>query len=170
MRFLCLIVLCLAVVVTPVLAQDYPKAEIFGGYQFTHAEGENLNGWNASLAGNVNKWFGVAGDFSGAYKTISGVSVKNYTFTFGPVFTARQNERITPFAHVLVGGFHVSGSGFGLSAATSGFAIFAGGGADVKINDRWGYRLAQVDWEGLHAEGSWSKKNVRVSSGILLRF
>jgi hypothetical protein len=35
-----------------------PKAEVFGGYQFTHfgssGVSENFNGWNASATGNIN--------------------------------------------------------------------------------------------------------------------
>ncbi|HEX4541976.1 MAG TPA: hypothetical protein VH114_02320, partial [Candidatus Acidoferrum sp.] len=36
-----------------------PKAEIFGGYQYTRFDGGvNANGWNTSVAGNLNNWFG----------------------------------------------------------------------------------------------------------------
>jgi hypothetical protein len=61
-------VVCLGVIAT--LAQDYPKVEVFGGYQYSHLDllgitSLNNNGWNASVTGNVNKWFGVAGDVSG---------------------------------------------------------------------------------------------------------
>ena len=38
------------------VAQDFPKAEIFGGYQFSRQNSSNLNGWNASLTGNFNHW------------------------------------------------------------------------------------------------------------------
>jgi hypothetical protein len=165
-----LLIVVFALCVVPVLAQDYPKAEVFGGYQFGHFENENFNGWNASATGNLNHWFGVTGDFSGVYKTILGVSLKEYTYTFGPVVTARQNGRITPFAHALFGGAHASGSAGGVSASINGFAMFFGGGADAKLNGRWAYRLAQVDWQVVHAEGSWSKNNVRVSTGIVIQF
>jgi hypothetical protein len=30
-----------------VVAQDFPKAEIFGGYQYSRQNSTNLNGWNA---------------------------------------------------------------------------------------------------------------------------
>ena len=170
MRILFLVGLCLVLAATPVFAQDVPKAEIFGGYQFTRIEGQNANGWNASVAGNVNKWFGVAGDFSGAYKSISGVSVKVHTYTFGPVISFRENEKFTPFVHALFGGFHASGSGFGYSGSTNGFAMFVGGGADVKINKNIAARVIQVDWEALHANSSWSTKDVRISTGVVFRF
>ena len=170
MKRICLVAMFVALCAALVSAQNYPKAEVFGGYQFGHFEDENFNGWNASLTGNANDWFGVTGDFSGVYKTISGVSLKEYTYTFGPVVTMRQSDRINPFAHALFGGAHLSGSLGSASASINGFAMFFGGGADARINDRFAYRLFQVDWEAVHAQGAWSKKNVRVSTGIVFRF
>jgi hypothetical protein len=52
-----------------------PKAEFFGGYQYTRFDGGvNANGWDTTLTGNLNRWFGIAADFSGAYKTQNGMS------------------------------------------------------------------------------------------------
>src|SRR5215469_3692909 len=59
------------------LAQDVSKIDLFGGYQYTHLQPNlNLNGWNASVTGNFNSWFGVKLDFSGAYK--SGGKMQTY--------------------------------------------------------------------------------------------
>src|SRR5213596_2891209 len=65
--FLCLLPLA-------AMAQDTPKAEVFGGYSYLRVNelsglgiGLNLNGWNGSVTGNVNDWFGVKADFSGQY-------------------------------------------------------------------------------------------------------
>jgi hypothetical protein len=49
------------------VAQDVPKAEVFGGYSYASADvllGQraNLNGWNASAAVNLNRWFGLVTD------------------------------------------------------------------------------------------------------------
>jgi opacity protein-like surface antigen len=157
-------------------AQDHPKAEVFGGYQYTRVNPEgsgtgfNFNGWNAALTGNVNKWFGITADFSGAYKTISGVSVKAHTYTFGPTIFVRGNENFTPFVHALFGGFHGSAGFQSLSASTNGFAMFVGGGLDVKATDHLALRVGQFDWALLHAEGSSEKKNFRYSGGIVFRF
>lgn len=170
MKLFCLAGLVLVLMATPMWAQDAPKGEVFGGYQFTHIEGVNANGWNASASGNFNKWFGVTGDFSGAYKSMGGVSVKLYTYTFGPTISFRKNEHVTPFVHALFGGFHASGSGFGYGGSTNGFAMFVGGGVDANVNKHIAVRLAQVDWEGLRASGSWSTKDVRYSAGVVFRF
>src|SRR5688572_12449026 len=54
-------------------AQDsYPRAEIFGGGSFIPANGmdfprKDSGGFQASLSANVNRWFGIAGDFGGQY-------------------------------------------------------------------------------------------------------
>ena len=154
MRQLMILALSLGLLSLPVMAQNFPKAEIFGGYQFTRFEpGVNANGWNASLTGNVNRWFGVAADFSGTYK--SGEHL--HTYMFGPVFSAR-SDKVTPFAHALFGG------------ASTSFAMAFGGGVDVKVADKVALRLIQGDWLVLRSEGFTSKKNARISTGIVFRF
>ena len=48
-----------------VMAQpEYPPAEVLVGYSYFRANPQelNLNGWNASVAGNITDWFGVEWD------------------------------------------------------------------------------------------------------------
>ena len=59
MRKLASLILLLWLASLSAAAQDFPKAEIFGGYQLTRLDGTTLNGWNAALTGNLNHWFGV---------------------------------------------------------------------------------------------------------------
>ncbi len=148
-----------------------PKAEIFGGYQYTRFDGGlNVNGWNTGAAANFNNWFGIASDFSGAYKSQSGASFNNYTYTFGPQVSLRRNPAITPFAHLLAGGFRSSVSGGGISASASGFAMMAGGGVDVKATRRIAVRAIQFDWLSLRSNGSTDNNNMRISTGVLFRY
>lgn len=155
-------------------AQEYPKAEIFGGYQFLHLGGGadvNANGWNASLTGNVNNWFGVAGDFSGAYKTIGGVSAKIYSYTGGPVISLNHEGTVNPFVHALFGGAHLSASVPGLgSGSLNGFTMMFGGGADATLNKNFAIRVFQADWVYYRFSGVSESKNVRLSTGIVIRF
>lgn len=57
------------------IAQEAPKAEVFGGYQYTNVDlkdlsgRQNTNGWDADVAFHVTKNFSLVGDISGAYKT-----------------------------------------------------------------------------------------------------
>ena len=96
----------------------------------------NANGWDTSLTGNLNNWFGIAADFSGAYKSQNGASFNNYTYTFGPVVSWCHKEMFIPFAHFLAGGFRASASLSGLSGSDNGFAMMFGGGVDVKATKR----------------------------------
>jgi opacity protein-like surface antigen len=153
------------------LAADYPKAEVFGGYQFTHLEGSgNFNGLNFALNGNLNQWLGIAVDIGTAYKTQDGVSLSNYTYTFGPVMSLRANKSYTPFVHALIGGDHGSGSAGSISVSGNGFALPAGGGVDFNLSERLAFRAAQADWMLVHGWGGTSSKNVRISTGIVFKF
>jgi hypothetical protein len=168
------LIVCVGLLSFPLLAQDYPRAEIFGGYQFTHLGGSgtdiNANGWNASLTGNFNSWFGVAADFGAVYKTISGVSTNVYTYTGGPVVALNSRGQVNPFVHALFGGAHAGASLTGVgSASDNGFTTMLGGGVDVKLNRLLAVR-GQADWVYYHFNGNGESHNVRVSTGIVLRF
>lgn len=174
MRKVILVAALIALVPLLTMAQDTPKAEVFGGYQFLHfgssGASENFNGWNASVAGNFTKSFGVAADFSGAYKTISGVSVKAHTYTFGPVVSLNHDGTFNPFVHALFGGAHLNASVSGSGGSTDGFAMLMGGGVDAKVAPRIAVRLIQADWVYLHVQGQSFSNNVRISSGVVFRF
>ncbi len=137
------------------------RVEIFGGYQFTHLDPHfNASGWNASLTGNFKHVLGITADFSGAYKD----QVKVYTYTFGPVLTARLPV-VQPFVHALFGGMTITDGG-----STTGFAMLVGGGLDIGMRKGIGFRLVQADWMSLRFSGNTDNKNVRVSTGIVLKF
>jgi opacity protein-like surface antigen len=159
---------------------EAPKAEIFGGYQYFHANsgvsglsGFNLNGWNASASGFFSRNLGVTADFSGSYGTPSvlGVGVKTnfHTFLFGPTVRVPNSSRLTPFAHVLFGGGRLSGSAFGVSASSTDFTWAAGGGVDVNLSRNFAIRLGQADFLQTRVAGS-SQNNFRYSTGIVLKF
>ncbi len=152
-------------------AADFPKAEIFGGYQYTHLEGSGgASGWNFALNGNFNDWAGITADIGSAYTTSNGVSFDNYTVTFGPVLADRQHKAYTPFVHALIGVDHASAGVFNFSTSSSGLALLAGGGVDARVNQLIAVRVAQVDWMLVHGSGGTSSKNVRISFGVVFRF
>lgn len=175
MKKLVTIVLFISLFSFAAVAQEHmgtPKAEIFGGYQFTHVDGGyNANGWNGALTGNFNNWLGATADFSGTYKNVSGVDVKNYSYTFGPTVSLNHSGKLNPFVHALFGGSHLSASLSGVgSGSTSGFTMMFGGGADAGLSQHFAYRLAQVDWVYYRFSGQSDSKNVRISTGIVMRF
>lgn len=134
----------------PALAQEVPKAEVFGGYSWS---GGNIHGWNASVTGNVTKRFGIVADFSGHYVSGLDGSIPTkqdaHSFLFGPRFSFR-GKRLTPFVQAMFGAtrFHESAtvSGQKLSDSDTGFSSALGGGLDVKVNDRVAIRAFQLDY------------------------
>lgn len=149
---------------------NYPKAEFFGGYQYSHLEGGfNANGFDFSATGNFSNYFGITGDFGSAFTTQSGVNFSNYTYTFGPVLSLRANKAYTPWVHALIGGDHASAAIPGYSVTGNGFAMLAGGGADFNFNKYMAFR-GGADWMLIHGNGSTSSKNVRMLMGIVFRY
>jgi hypothetical protein len=159
----------------PLLAQDSPKLEVFGGYQylrlnnFNNGTGGgtgtgpniNANGWDTSVTGYFSKYLGVTGDFSGSYKTFNGnggggsfsITGNAYTYAGGPVVALREGK-INPFVHVLFGGIHegvsVAGGCGSSSCSLSGYTMMLGGGVDVKAARAVSIRLLQFDWVYAH--------------------
>ena len=174
-RFLGLVISLLLVCSLIAVGQDNPKAEIFGGYQYTRVnpgqgiDSINLNGWNASVSGYFTKYLGISGDFSGAYGSPFGVSTKVHSFMFGPIVHFPNSSKITPFAHALFGGAHISADAFGFSAGETDFAWAAGGGLDANLSSRFSVRLAQADFLQTRFGGV-NQNNFRYSAGIVFKF
>src|SRR5690348_1008896 len=86
-------------------AQDFPRGEVFGGYSYLHTSvlgtGLSFNGGSGSVAINANNWFGIVGDVGAYHNGDFGVNTTAITYLFGPRFSYRHNERVTPFFHVL---------------------------------------------------------------------
>lgn len=173
MKLLLTLIAVVGLLSFPVMAQDYPKAEVFAGYQFLHlgnGADVNANGWNASLTGNFNRVLGVTADFSGSYKTISGVDAKIYSYTGGPVANFNHEGTVNPFVHALFGGAHLGASLSGVgSGSTNGFTMMYGGGVDVKMSKLLAFR-GQGDWVYYRFSGLSESHNVRLSLGVVLRF
>ncbi len=162
------------------IAQDKPKVEIFGGYSYVHTDDAldlDLHGWNASVTGNLNKWFGITADFSGHYGDVSlspGVraDVSAHLFMGGPQIAYRKNDVWQPFGHLLLGAArsHISArTATGrVSATNTDFALAVGGGLDAHIAKHLAIRLFQADYVYVHDSVD-DSNNFRLSTGLVLR-
>jgi hypothetical protein len=163
-----LVMLCCG---SAVWSQDVPRAEVFGGYSYLNVDTNNLtsrqslNGWEASAAGNFNRWFAVEGDVSGYYKTYLGVNVSDYGFAGGPRFNFRPI-----FVHALVGGDHLTGSTFGFSGSQNSFAGVFGGGIQWNIARQWAVRGSGdyvLTRHNILGGSPFTQNNFRASVGIV---
>src|SRR5215471_5640633 len=123
--------------------ESYPRGEFFGGYSYFHAPngGGSFNGVDTSIAQNLRPWFGGALEISSHW---NGPNVS--TFMYGPVFSFRQDPRVTPFVHFLAGGVRGSVGYLDISHSKTTFGFAAGGGVDVQVTKNLAVRMVQVDY------------------------
>jgi opacity protein-like surface antigen len=179
--FLLTAVLFLAAV--PASAQDdYPSAEIFGGYSylsvdlniddpddfFDFDDREGVHGFGFSVAGNLSRSVGIVGDFSYNKKSVDfpggDIDSSVFIFLFGPRFTAR-GDTANVFGHVLVGGSRFKVEDFDSDV---GFSLGVGGGVDINVSDSVGIRLVQADYIPTRIFEEWFH-NLRFQIGIVFR-
>jgi opacity protein-like surface antigen len=184
MRKVLLIALCSTALAAVAGAQVPTSGNVFFGYSYLNTDAlfgltgrGNLNGWEGSLEGKVLPWVGIVADFSGHYGTqaipCSGqidcfvnpnVSVHEESVLFGPRVSLSVGK-IRPFAEALFGAGHISTNGAG---SDTSFATAIGGGIDYKIIKPVAWRV-QGDYVQTRFFGT-TQNNVRVSTGIVLRF
>lgn len=186
------LLLLLFIAALPVKGQDrYPKGEIFGGYSFSHihdstnAAHANLNGWGASVTGNLTRHIGVTADFSGTYGsetylpicvaivpippgcTAQSQHLSAYYLMGGPRFSF-PTHGVTPFAHALFGVASLRRE----TGSQTTFVMGFGGGVDVPLGKHLAWRLFQADYiparRAFNLSG-WDN-NVRVETGLVFRF
>jgi len=161
-----------------------PSANVFFGYSYYNTDlssidRANTNGWEASVEGKVIPFLGIVADFDSHFGSQNfpsvcslGVSACTYNasfvehnFLFGPRVSVSLGK-IRPFAEALFGGAHVSVNNGGPSDTS--FATALGGGLDYKLIPLVAWRL-----QGDYVETrffSTTQNNVRISTGIVIRF
>ena len=170
-------------------AQDSPKWEVFGGYTYMHSNivvsgaAFNMNGGSGSVAYHLTDWFALVGEFGVTHQgavVSKPFSLTVTTYEFGPRVSWRNHTHLTPYAQVLIGGGHASGTlytsslGSGLAplGTSNDFNFTAGGGVDWKLNHGFSVRLAQAEY--LHTQFvnavNNSQSNFRLSTGVVFTF
>jgi hypothetical protein len=156
--------LLLLLVAPSVWAQDTPRYEAFAGPSYAREDLTDIKfingvGWHGSLDGTATNWLSAVFDFSGYYsspKINVGLSAplpidaSEYLYLFGPRFTYRRWERLTPFAEGLVGvadsRFTAASVGLTNVVSSTAFAAAFGGGVDYTVNRRFAIRVIQADY------------------------
>lgn len=188
---------------------DYKKFEFFGGFSHNRVdtglgdddpsfqdiinEREGFNGFEVSATGNLSRYFGIKGDFSGHFKKDSfpipgvpgaNVDIDSRLFNFLGGVQIKDNSTegtFKPFAHALAGAANARNSvDFNdvaciaivpspcspFTESETGFAAAIGGGLDIKASDRVSIRAIQVDYNPTRLFGS-TQHNFRIGVGIV---
>ena len=182
------------------MSLDYSFARYAPSASYT--QGHSLNGGGGQFKYNIGPYFGIMMDLQGynsntvkftvpdslvtggATGTVSG---NLFTYLFGPVVKIRPNSRFHPYFDVLFGGAHTSvyGNAYkticqpttsGCSAAGSpngdAFAMTAGGGIDIPINEWVDFRVGQFDYLYTHFTNQFTnagQNNFRYLTGLNIK-
>jgi hypothetical protein len=184
---LSLVVALLGLFCMPLFAQDLPKIEAYGGYQFLHA-GTNTgfvgttnvftgsaNGFIGAGEYNFSQNIGFVGEFGFGVKSENNVSTKD-ELVLGGLRMGYRSEKYRIFYNFLLGFNHAGGG-----ASTSGSNAFAiaplGGGIDFTINQRISIRPAQLDYvrirlgstkTGMYSTSYWAN-SFRYTGGVIIK-
>jgi len=188
---------------------DYKKFEFFGGFSHNRVdtgvgdeepalgdivnEREGFNGFEVSATGNLSRYIGLKGDFSGHFKNRnlqipglpgSSVDIDSRLFNFLGGVQIKDNSTegtFKPFAHALAGVAHARNSvEFNdvvciaivpspcspFTENETGFAAAFGGGLDIRASDRISIRAIQVDYNPTRLFDS-TQHNFRIGVGIV---
>ena len=162
-----------------VAQEPVPRVEIFGGYSLLPANGDDFprqtsHGVQGSVTANVNRWFGVFGDFGMQFNTATdlgpnfqGLVAKSTVreYLVGPRFTAR-SQAANFFIHGLFGvADGDAGEGFeGFSDRKLAFG--AGIGVDVGVHRRLAIR---TQFDALASFADIVEGNSRFAVGVVFR-
>jgi opacity protein-like surface antigen len=113
----------------------------------------------------LRDWFGLKADLGGNYKSIGGVSAREYNILFGPQVSHRMNK-FNFFVHGLLGVAHFSED---VGPSSTGTAWTLGGGVDYDLNSNFAIRPIQLDYHGAHTFST-NQKDARYSVGLVYRF
>lgn len=174
------------------VAQIPTSGNVFVGYSYFNTSASNLgnlssgrsntNGWEGSFEGKIFPFIGIVADFSSHYGsqnvtficpvTLPGGGCENVSANFNErniLFGPRVSVgvgKFRPFAEALFGAGHINIDGGG--GTDTSFATALGGGLDVKIIRPLAWRF-QGDYIQTRFFSA-TQNNVRISTGIVLRF
>lgn len=138
-------------------SDDFPKAELFLGYQWLNPGGNIPDhtpppagplafklpsisqGFGTNLSYNFTKWWALEGNYGGDWNRNASISAAG----IGPKLTYR-GDGVNFFAHTLVGFQRLSSHGID---STNGIAAILGGGMDLKIWKPISLRLFEADYQ-----------------------
>ena len=167
-------------------AQVPTSGNVYFGYTYFNTDLASnrggLNGWQGTLEGKVFPLLGIVADITGQYGSLDlgevcplvppgggggcttfSLTTHEYNVMFGPR-VGTTIGKFRPFAEFEIGVGHVSAS----SESDTSFATAVGGGMDYKLFHAVALR-AEGDYVHTHFFSA-GQSNVRISTGIVLRF
>ncbi len=181
------LLICVVTLAGLASAQIPTAGNVFFGYSYYNTnlssfDRANTNGWEASVEGKFLPFIGIVADVDAHYGSqgfaipvACPVGIPNcslngsadfteHNYLFGPRASVSVGK-LRPFAEVLIGAGHVHVNN---GASDTSFATAVGGGLDYKFFKVLAWRV-QGDYVHTNLFNV-AQNNVRISTGIVLRF
>ncbi|MHB8215526.1 MAG: outer membrane beta-barrel protein [Candidatus Sulfotelmatobacter sp.] len=138
-----------------------------------------LNGGSAWLAFDFSPSIGIVAEIAGQHASnisSSGADLTLTSYLAGPRYTWAHARHFAPFAQLLLGGAHASGSlapgSSALPGSANAFAMIAGGGLDISLTRRVSLRVFEADYYLTHFDNGVNdhQNNLRIAAGVIIRF
>ena len=183
-----LVAILAATISLPAQAQQFPRAEVFGGFSYAHVNlgpqaglfiptDRNYYGIHLAVSFNPHKNIRLLlldlgiqqGGTTNAPPTFQ-PSILASQALFGPQFTVR-DRKATGFAHALIGVTNTRlvetlPGGFVDAVRQTNLAFGFGGGLDVHWTRSLAIRVFQADYVPTRLSGTW-ENHFRVSTGVV---
>jgi outer membrane immunogenic protein len=138
-----------------------------------------LNGGSGWVAFNLSHSVGIVGEIASQHASnisSSGADLTLTSYLVGPRYTWAHAPHFAPFAQVLLGGAHASGSlapgSSALPGSANAFAMTAGGGLDISLTRHISLRAFEADYYLTHFGNGVNnhQNNLRIAAGVIIRF
>lgn len=170
----------------PSAAQDAPKVEVAGGWNYIAARFDAGDEWQhlykggfGEVAVNLNNRWGAVANIAYDQKTVTeiegDIKFTMVPYLFGVRFSERRNEKTVPFLHFLVGASRLKASLDSESVDETDFTWQVGGGLNVNTSGRVGAR-AGLDYMRImgaddgELSGGEAIQGLRISAGVVIGF
>jgi outer membrane immunogenic protein len=138
-----------------------------------------LNGGSGWVAFNVSHSLGIVGEIASQHASnisSSGADLTLTSYLVGPRYIWAHARHFAPFAQVLLGGAHASGSlspgSSTLPGSANALAMTAGGGLDIRLTRHISLRAFEADYYLTHFDNGVNdhQNNLRIAAGVIIRF
>ena len=169
----------------PVAAQDTPKVEVAGGWNYVGLRFNEGDEWEhfykggfGEVAVNVNSRWGVVGNIGYDQKTITenegDIKAKVIPYLFGVRLSSRSNPKNTPFVHFLAGATKFDVSLGSDSINQTSFSWQVGGGININTSGPVGARIGgdylRINGKSGDEVTSEAVQGLRLTAGVVVSF
>ncbi|MGD0570886.1 MAG: hypothetical protein ABSA78_21005 [Candidatus Sulfotelmatobacter sp.] len=170
----------------PALAQRGNLVDVGVDYNYVRTNAPSgdcgcfaMNGGSGWVAFNFSRSVGIVGEIASQYASnisSSGADLTLTSYLVGPRYAWGRAHHFAPFAQVLLGGAHASGSlapgNSGLAGSANAFAMIAGGGLDIGLTHHIALRAFEADYYLTRFDNGVNdhQNNLRIAAGIIIRF